>query len=97
MDMNGMNQMAAPAPKKSAGLAIASMVLGIVALVFSCCLPWVTFICALLAVIFGGVSLAKKMGGKGMAIAGLVCGIIGCVPATIMIVSGAAILSSLGL
>ena len=97
MDMNGMNQMAAPAPKKSAGLAIASMVLGIVALVLSCCVPVVTFICALLAVILGGVSLAKKMGGKGMAIAGLVCGIIGCIPALYMFAFGASLASLLGL
>lgn len=95
MDMNGMNQQAAP--KKSAGLAIASMVLGIVALVLSCCVPYLPIVLSLLAVILGGVSLAKKMGGKGMAIAGLVCGIIGLVPAVIVVVSGAAILSSLGL
>lgn len=93
MDMNGMNMQAAP--KKSAGLAIASMVLGIVALVLSCCVPYLPIVLALLAVILGGVSLAKKMGGKGMAIAGLVCGIIGLVPAVVVVVSGAALVSSL--
>lgn len=93
MDMNGMNMQAAP--KKSAGLAIASMVLGIVALVLSCCVPYLPIVLALLAVILGGVSLANKMGGKGMAIAGLVCGIIGLVPAVVVVVSGAALVSSL--
>lgn len=95
MDTNGMNQQVEP--KKGAGLAIASMVLGIVSLVISCCIPYVTFIASLLAVIFGGVSLSKKMGGKGMAIAGLVCGIIGLVPAIITLIAGASILASLGL
>ena len=94
MDTNEMNQQNEP---KSAGLAIASMVLGILALVLSCCVPYLPIILALLAVVLGGVSLAKKQDGKGMAIAGLVCGIIGLIPAVIVIVSGAAIMSSLGL
>lgn len=83
-------------PKKSAGLAIASMVLGIISLV-SCCWPYVAIVLALLAVIFGAVSLAKKMGGKGMAIAGLVCGIIGLIPAVVILVTGATLVSLLGL
>lgn len=102
MDMNGMNQQpvyaasAQPEAPKSKGLAVASMVLGIVALVFSCCLPVVTFICALVGVILGAVSLAKKKGGKGMAIAGLVCCIIGLVPAVIITVTGTALLAEIG-
>ena len=32
-----------------------------------------------LALIFGIVSLARKMGGKGMAIAGIVTGAVGCI------------------
>lgn len=95
MDMNEMNQ--GVEPKKSVGLAVASMVLGIVALVLSCCFPWVTIICALLAVVLGGASIAKKMGGKGMAIAGLVCGIIGLVPAVVLLITGAALTAALGL
>lgn len=83
-------------PKKSVGLAVASMVLGILALVLSCCVPYLPILLALLAVVLGGVSLAKKMGGKGMAIAGLVCGIIGLIPAVILIVTGAALFSALG-
>lgn len=83
-------------PKKPVGLAVASMVLGIVALVLSCCVPYLPIVLALLAVVLGAVSLAKKMGGTGMAVAGLVCGIIGLVPAVIVIVSGAALFSALG-
>ncbi|MGN1145923.1 MAG: DUF4190 domain-containing protein [Acetatifactor sp.] len=98
MDYNQNQQapvMQQPEQKPSVGLAVASMVLGICALVLACCVPYVPVILALLAVVLGGVSLAKKKGGKGMAIAGLVCGIIGLVPAVIVIVSGAAIMNEL--
>lgn len=57
---------------EGAGLAIASMVLGIVALVFSCCIYYISIPCAIVGLILGGVSLAKKQPGKGMAVAGLV-------------------------
>ena len=61
---------------QSSGLSIASMVCGICALVFTCCIPYVPQILGILGVIFAGVSLSKHMGGKGMAIAGLVCSLI---------------------
>ncbi len=35
------------------------------------------------------------MGGKGMAVAGLVCGVIGLVPSVIVIISGAALMAEL--
>lgn len=79
--------------KPSAGMGIASMVLGICSLVLSCCLPYVPFFLALVAVILGGVTLAKKKGGKGMAIAGLVCGIIALIPSLIVLIGGAALTS----
>lgn len=56
------------------------MVLGIIGLVLSF-IPFVGWLCALVGIILGalGISKAKKIGGKGkgMAIAGLVCGIVG--------------------
>ena len=60
-------------PKKGAGLAIASMVLGIL---------WVYWIGSILAVIFGHIAISQAgkdptLRGKGMAIAGLVLGYIG--------------------
>ena len=60
-------------PVESKGLSIASMVLGIVAVVL-CCFGWVSIICAVLAIIFGVIG--KKKGGVGMAKAGLILGII---------------------
>ncbi|GAB3645062.1 DUF4190 domain-containing protein [Glycomyces tarimensis] len=63
------------------GLAIASMVLGIVGAALFC-IPFVNFVCAILAAIMGGIGLKKanagQAGGKGMAITGLVLGIIVC-------------------
>ena len=79
-------------PKKSSGLAIASMVLGIVASCFSCCLYYISLPCAVISIIFSGVALSKiKAGtadGKGMAITGLVLGVISIVPAIIIIAVG---------
>lgn len=82
--------------KPGSGLAIASMVLGIVALVLSCCLYFVSIPCAIISVILGGVSLKGHKGGKGMAIAGLVTSIVSLIPAVIVMISGAALLSSAG-
>jgi DNA-directed RNA polymerase subunit RPC12/RpoP len=64
----------------SNGFCVASLVLGIIGLPAAC-----TFITPLLAVIFGiiGFNQVSKSGGegggKGMAIAGMICGGIGCV------------------
>lgn len=78
----------------SNGMAIASMVLGIVALVFGCCLWYISIPCSIVGLILGGVSLAQKRGGKGMAIAGIVLSAIGIIVAVIVVVAlGGAIMS----
>ena len=59
------------------GKAIAALVLGIVALVLSCCCTYIGIICGVLAVIFGILEIKKNGEGKGMAIAGTICGGIG--------------------
>jgi hypothetical protein len=70
-------QMPMPAPPKPLGLAGASLVLGIVACAL--CLN-VLFIPSILAIIFGSIALhrvrAGTGGGKRMAKAGLICGIV---------------------
>ncbi len=86
-------------PKKSMGLSVASMVLGIIAIVMSCCFYYVSLPCAVLGVIFGAVALSKVSkgtgDGKGMAIAGLVLSIISIVPAIIMIILGGSLMSEM--
>ena len=59
--------------QESKGLSIASMVLGIVSIVLFC-VSYLSIPCAILALIFGFVG--RKKGGKGMATAGIVLGII---------------------
>lgn len=80
-----------------AGLSIASMVLGIVALVLSCCFYYISIPCAIIGIILGAVSIKGNHAGKGMAIAGLVCSIISIVPAVVIIATGTALIGSLGL
>ena len=76
----------AAAPGRTSGLAIASMVLGIV---------WIYWIGSILAVIFGHIALgqAKKdptLRGKGMAVAGLVLGYVGIGVLVVTILAAAA-------
>ncbi|MBE6589320.1 MAG: DUF4190 domain-containing protein [Ruminococcaceae bacterium] len=72
--------------KPNRGFAIASLVLGIVSLCTCCCcclcdLLFVPLICAILAIVFAIVAKTKSPDKKmpGMAIAGLILGIIGAV------------------
>jgi hypothetical protein len=69
----------APAASRTNGLAVASLVLGILALVlfFTIVFP---IILGILAVIFGAIGWAKANQGadhKGLAIAGLILGVMG--------------------
>lgn len=69
--------------KDKKGFCIASLVLGIVAIVFFC-LWYLSIPCGILAIIFG--ILGIKSTGKGMAIAGLITGAIGLVVSIIIII-----------
>lgn len=69
--------------KEKKGFCIASMVLGIVALVFFC-IWYVSIPCGILAIIFG--ILGIKSINKGMAIAGLITGSIGLVISTLIVI-----------
>jgi hypothetical protein len=74
--------MTVPYVVPTSGLAIASLVLGIV---------WMYWIGSLLAIIFGAVALKQcnrgERSGRGMAIAGLVLGIVGMTILGILIAS----------
>src|ERR1051325_11037592 len=62
-----------PGPTRRSGMAVAAMVLGIL---------WIFWIGSILAVIFGHVAMNRikhdrTLGGRGMAIAGVVLGYVG--------------------
>lgn len=79
------------------GLSITSMILGIVSIVWSFNFL-ISVSCGVLAIIFG--LKGKKMGGKGMAKAGFITGIIGlslqAIFILIALLFGAAIMTSIG-
>jgi hypothetical protein len=81
---------AQPSPGTN-GLAIASMVLGIL---------WLYWLGSILAVIFGHIALSQikrtNQGGKGMAVAGLVLGYIGIAVLAVVIIALVAASSSSG-
>lgn len=54
-----------------AGLSIASMILGIVSILFSCCFYYIAFPCGLLGLIFAGGSLEKSECRKGYGCCGI--------------------------
>ncbi len=67
-----------PETQGTPGLAVASLVCGL----FGLTPFWIGFILCLLAITFGAVTLSKPgQRGRGMAIAGLVLGIVQLLPA----------------
>jgi uncharacterized membrane protein YvbJ len=79
---------AAPAPaatrERTSGMAVASLVLGILGFIFN--------LLAILAIIFGAIAISQtnkdpNLRGRGMAIAGLVLGIIGSIGWIIAIIA----------
>jgi hypothetical protein len=72
----------ATSTEASNGFAVASLVLGILAVVLFFTF-WIPFVLGILAIVFGaiGIARANRMGGrqKGLAIAGIICGAAGIV------------------
>jgi hypothetical protein len=80
-------------------MAITSMVTGIVAIPGICVYVWPGLVLAIIAVVFGGVAISgmRKSGndeGKGMAIAGLVLGLIVTGIAALVIIVGLVMFAS---
>jgi hypothetical protein len=78
------------------GLAVAALVLGLVAIALFC-VPYVSFPCSILAIVFGVIGRKRAAGGArngGLAAAGLVLGIIAIV---LIAVALAGMLAVLGL
>ncbi len=81
------------------GIAVASMVMGITAIPGLCVYAWPGILLGILAIVFGGVAMSgmRKSGndeGKGMAVAGLVLGIIVAALAVLAIIFFATIFAS---
>lgn len=72
------NNMFAPPPPTYNGFAIASLVLGIVSIV-CCCLEYFALVPSCLAIIFALVYRTKTGRFSGVALGGLICGIVGTV------------------
>ncbi|MDQ0087318.1 vacuolar-type H+-ATPase subunit I/STV1 [Paenibacillus anaericanus] len=68
-----------PAPAKTNGKSIAALVLGILSVM----IPYVGFLMGIIAIVFSSLSFKEikrtNEQGKGLSIAGLVCGIVGTV------------------
>jgi hypothetical protein len=77
-----------PPPVRTSGMAIASLICGIVGLI-ACCL----FVPSLLAVVFGIVAMGPtgrgEATGRGMAVAGLILGVIGLLIGGTLLIVGA--------
>jgi hypothetical protein len=71
--------------RESTGMAIASLVLGIVSVCIFC-FWYVSVPCAILAIIFGAVQSSRE--GKGMATAGIVLGIVS-ISLLLLLIAGA--------
>ena len=76
MDQNINNT---PVEEGSKGLSIAALVCGIVSITLGCCCTFVGLPTSIAAIICGGMAMSQNKPGRGMAIAGLVMGVIGIV------------------
>lgn len=65
--------------------AVAALVFGILSIV-CCCGGFISAIFGVLAIVFAAIFLSKQPSQKGVAVAGLVCGIVGLVLSVLMIV-----------
>ncbi len=79
-------------PQPTSGMAVASLVLGIVGIFLS----WITFLIpSILGIVFGAVAIKqcneRGLNGRGMAIGGLVCSIIIVAIFVIMLIAAVAL------
>ena len=91
-----MEYQSAHAAPRTSGLAVAGLCTGIASIVFGCVVPFVLGITAIIlsAVALGQIKKDEQLRGRGMAIGGLVTGIIGTVVIVPLLIS--ILLPSLG-
>ncbi len=70
-------------PKRTNGMQIAGLVLGIISILFGCCGSWIAVVLGVVGLILA--IIGNKKGKNGVGTAGLVCSIIGIALAVIMI------------
>lgn len=81
-------------PNSSNGLAIGALVCGLLAIPTTCCCSIGSMPFGIAACVMGGIALSKAKaqpqvyGGKGMAVAGLICGIVAILFAIVMLALG---------
>lgn len=80
------NPYAVPEQQGSPALAIVSMILGILSILLGCCCSGGNIIFGIPAIITGVISKKKNLPGGGMALAGIITGVIGTVFALIMFI-----------
>lgn len=81
------------APAQTNGMAIASLVLGIISIVAGCCVPIVGIILGIVGIVLS--VLSKKSGKSKMGTAGLICSIVGIIFSILSYVLAAAMLAAL--
>lgn len=77
-----------PIQPQKKGFAVASLVLGITALVPGCCLPYIGIVLSILAIVFSVLYTKANKGlvvNKGMALAALILGILGIIVNGVML------------
>lgn len=86
-----------PPPAKTNGKSVAALVLGILAII----VPYIGFLLGIVAIILSAISLKEirvsHEQGRGMAIAGLVCGIVGTLIYAILILIIVIAIASFGM
>lgn len=78
-----MNNMGEPQQNGSSGMSIAGMVLGIVSII---CCGGLGIVCGIVGVILSALALKDNKPGRGMAIAGVVCSLVGIVGGIIYLI-----------
>lgn len=87
-----------PPQQPGNGMGVGGFVTGLLGLIF-CWFPWLGIVLSIIGVALGGVGLSqgKKRGAPtGLAIAGLVCGIIGLAVSLVFIIAVASVFAGLG-
>lgn len=92
---SGFNAPVDNQPEGGKGMAVASMVLGIVSIVMLCCSQYISLPCAIIGLILG-IIYKKNNGKNGMATAGVVCSIVSLVISILAIIASVVFLGAVG-